>query len=117
MTRVIWLRCVGDSRMRMTASGHCGAARCGEDIVCAAVSTAMELLESNLLVFGCRYSGRRGTGLHEVEGRGYMAYKLMDTTASFLRALAGQYPENVNFEEKILENDTAWGENAGIQGV
>lgn len=111
MTRVVWLRRVGDSRMRMRAEGHAGAAACGQDVVCAAISTAMEMLETNLLAFGCRCGGRRGTALHEVDGKGYQAYKLMDATASFLRALAYQYPEYVSFTEKILENKNAWGEN------
>ena len=111
MTRVVWLRRVGDSRMRMRAEGHAGAAACGQDVVCAAVSKAMEMLESNLLAFGCRCGGRRGAALHEVDGKGYQAYKLMDATASFLRALAYQYPEYVSFTEKILENKNAWGEN------
>lgn len=111
MTRVVWLRRVGDSRMRMRAEGHAGAAACGQDVVCAAVSTAMEMLETNLLAFGCRCGGRRGAALHEVDGKGYQAYKLMDATASFLRALAYQYPEYVSFTEKILENKNAWGEN------
>ena len=111
MTRVIWLRRVGDSRMRMRAEGHAGAAACGQDVVCAAISTAMEMLETNLLAFGCRCGGRRGAALHEVDGKGYQAYKLMDATASFLRALAYQYPEYVSFTEKILENKNAWGEN------
>lgn len=111
MTRVVWLRRVGDSRMRMRAEGHAGAAAFGQDVVCAAVSTAMEMLETNLLAFGCRCGGRRGVALHEVDGKGYQAYKLMDATASFLRALAYQYPEYVSFTEKILENKNAWGEN------
>ena len=111
MTRVVWLRSAGDSRMRMRAEGHAGAAACGQDVVCAAVSTAMEMLETNLLVFGCRCGGRKGAALHEVDGQGYQAYKLMDATASFLRALAYQYPEYVSFTEKILENKNAWGEN------
>lgn len=111
MTRVVWLRRVGDSRMRMRAEGHAGAAACGQDVVCASVSTAMEMLETNLLAFGCRCGGRRGAALHEVDGKGYQAYKLMDATASFLRALAYQYPEYVSFTEKILENKNAWGEN------
>lgn len=111
MTRVVWLRRVGDSRMRMRAEGHAGAAACGQDVVCAAVSTAMEMLETNLLAFGCRCGGRRGVALHEVDGKGYQAYKLMDATASFLMALAYQYPEYVSFTEKILQNGDAWGEN------
>ena len=111
MTRVEWLRSAGDSRMRMRAEGHAGAAACGQDVVCAAISTAMEMLETNLLAFGCRCGGRRGTALHEVDGKGYQAYKLMDATASFLRALAYQYPEYVSFTEKILQNGDAWGEN------
>lgn len=111
MTRVVWLRRVGDSQMRMRAEGHAGAAACGQDVVCAAISTAMEMLETNLLAFGCRCGGRRGAALHEVDGKGYQAYKLMDATASFLRALAYQYPEYVSFTEKILQNGDAWGEN------
>lgn len=111
MTRVVWLRRVGDARMRLCAEGHAGAGAYGEDIVCAAVSTAMEMLESNLLVFGCRRGGRKGPGLFAVDGEGYTAYKLMDATASFLRALAYQYPENLRFTEKIWEKGDTWGEN------
>lgn len=111
MTRVVWLRSAGESRMRMRAEGHAGAAACGQDVVCAAISTAMEMLETNLLAFGCRCGGRRGAALHEVDGKGHQAYKLMDATASFLRTLAYQYPEYVSFTEKILENKNAWGEN------
>ena len=111
MTRVVWLRRVGDARMRLCAEGHAGAGAYGEDIVCAAVSTAMEMLESNLLVFGCRRGGRKGPGLFAVDGEGYTAYKLMDATASFLRALAYQYPENLSFTEKIWEKGDTGGEN------
>ena len=71
MTRVVWLRRVGDARMRLCAEGHAGAGAYGEDIVCAAISTAMEMLESNLLVFGCRCGGRKGPGLFAVDGEGY----------------------------------------------
>ena len=107
MTRICYYR----NEYRLRAEGHAGAAACGQDVVCAAVSTAMEMLETNLLAFGCRCGGRRGAALHEVDGKGYQAYKLMDATASFLRALAYQYPEYVSFTEKILENKNAWGEN------
>ena len=40
----------------------------------------------------------------------------MDATASFLRALAYQYPEYVSFTEKILQNRDAWGETAYRRG-
>lgn len=111
MTRAVWLRRAGDSKMRMLAEGHSGAAAAGQDIVCAAVSVTMELLDANLTALGVRCGARKGPGLYEVDGDGYTAYKLMAVAAAYLRALAYQYPENLSFTEKILENDTAWGEN------
>lgn len=117
MTRIEWLREAGDSRMVLRARGHSGAGAYGQDIVCAAVSVAMELLDANLTVFGARRGVWKESGVYELVGEGYTAYKLMSTTAAYLRALAYQYPENLNFTEKILQNRIEWGENGKSAGI
>lgn len=117
MTQVVWERAPGSSLMRMTASGHSGYAAEGSDIICAAVSAAMALLDRNLTELGARRGGRCGDGYQMVEGAGWTAWKLMRVTAEFLRALAYQYPDFINFTEKNLDFDAEWGEmppNTGL---
>ena len=100
MTRVVWLRRVGDSRMRMRAEGHAGAAACGQDVVCAAVSTAMEMLETNLLVFGCRCGGRRGAALHEVDGQGVPGVQADGRDSLFFEGIGVPVPGICEFYRK-----------------
>nr|DAM94117.1 MAG TPA: YsxB-like protein [Caudoviricetes sp.] len=110
MTRAVWLRQTASDKMCMIVEGHAGYAAPGRDIVCAAVSTAMELLDNNLTALGLRTGHKMQAAYYRVDAQGYLAYKLMRETARFLEGLASLYPGNLEFCEKSCENFEEWGE-------
>ena len=95
------------NRLVLTADGHAGYARAGEDIVCAAasslISTLMLALNAQLgresdIYFDDPRDGPLtidcGPSAEEMQG----AKNIFRTIACGLEALAYKYPDNVGFE-------------------
>ena len=87
---------VNRENLTIVAEGHAQYAAKGEDIVCAAISTVLQLLE--------RYAGQgcliaKGMGTLELCMLGVPgAEKVFDAAVDILTKIEEQYPENVYIE-------------------
>ena len=96
------IRAVRTGRCRLSAVGHAGYAKAGQDIVCAAVSALVETLEAYLLLLQIEGAGEvqiKGDSVaflpaDENDGRGASAFDYAETG---LRLIARQYPDHVSF--------------------
>jgi len=83
---------------RITATGHAGYARRGEDIVCSAVSILLYTLAAAL--------GDEATDLQMEEGNSRIEWKInkknnrtQDVILEGFRLLAGTYPQYVDYQD------------------
>lgn len=79
----------------LTVRGHAGYAPPGQDIVCAAVSTAVVLCEATLDAFGCAWQETDDGQTLTVTARGPAAQTVLGVAAKTLRRIAAQYPAHV----------------------
>ena len=88
----------GDMISKLVISGHSGYADEGSDIVCAAVSSSVNLAASVLECGGAKFSMKVGkktaTVILEVED-GELGQTVMKALKKELCALAADYPDNV----------------------
>ena len=102
MTRI----CMDWRRLELTAEGHAGAARKGEDIVCAGISAIITALGQYMLryelVMRPALSLREGES--KIRGRPVPGWKARTKEAfrqacDGLKIMAESYPDHVSFEE------------------
>lgn len=79
----------------LTVSGHAGYAPAGQDIVCAAVSTAVTMCEATLAAFACDWDGTDDGGTVTVTVHGGVGQVILQAAGRVLRDLAVQYPAHV----------------------
>lgn len=97
-------------RCCLTAAGHAGYARAGQDIVCAAVSALVETLEAYLLLLQMEGAGETQINgdrvaflpADENDGRGAFAFDYAETG---LRLIEKQYPNHVSFSSSWCGED------------
>lgn len=103
----------GSEIVGISCKGHSRHGRGGGDIVCAAVSTLMDALETGLRDADA-HGWFRATRLsvvvdYECNGISYMwsggdkLWPLFETIAISLKKLAGEYPDDVSFAEVYEE--------------
>lgn len=80
-------------RGTLTADGHSGAAPAGQDIVCAAVSTVMDL--TAMMMPGRSLELECWTGFESLHARGIGCRRIFDRAVMYLETLAQIYPDNV----------------------
>lgn len=84
--------------LSLTVDGHSGSAPRGEDLVCAAVSILIQTLAEEL----------RGVNSYELETGHFKCYVPEEDEACVmfaadgLRLLSEQYPDYVDFKQKVI---------------
>lgn len=83
---------------RLTAQGHSSAAPVGQDIVCAAVSAAMDMIV--VMLPWDKVSLIQGDGYQEITCKGARGRKVFSRGVSYLAAIARKYPDQVQVKRK-----------------
>lgn len=99
---------------RMTVCGHAGYAPAGQDIVCAAVSTVVEMCEATLQAFGCDWDEADDGTTVAIAVHSGVGQVILQAAGRVLRDLAVQYPEHVRVQGKACEERHA---KKGKQGA
>ena len=97
MTKVSFEK-YGDKISKLVVSGHSGYSEEGSDIVCAAVSSSVNLAASVLDCGGAEFSlnvGKRRTTLILEVDDGELGQTVMKALVKELSALSADFPENV----------------------
>lgn len=97
MIRVILWRNHSE-RTGFRVSGHAGFAPAGQDIVCAAVSSAVRLTEGLLSSMDAEYTARIDREKNAVELRTHER-TVLDAFARLMRELSEEYPEYIQVTE------------------
>ncbi len=85
-------------RTGFRVSGHAGYAPAGQDIVCAAVSSAVRLTEGLLRSMNADYSAEIDRETNSVEIR-TCERTVLDAFARLMRELSEEYPEYIQVTE------------------
>lgn len=107
MTKIEFFRKNGDI-IRYKASGHSGYAEEGSDIICASISTVLQLPLMSLTEvlktkpkFKINKDGFLEVDLREINKADYdKIYTLLETVVLFIKELSKQYPKNIKLVEK-----------------
>lgn len=94
---MIWIK-YNRKRGELVAEGHSNAAPVGQDIVCAAVSTAMDMIA--VMMPWHRMELRQSRGCQVIRAKGARARDVFERGVCMLEAIAGQYPDHVRVVRK-----------------
>lgn len=94
---MIWIK-YNSKLGEITAEGHSSAAPIGQDIVCAAVSTAMDMIAVQLPWH--RMELQQQEGFQRIRCRGVRARHIFSRGLSYLAAIAREYPDQVRVVRK-----------------
>lgn len=94
---MIWIK-YNSKLGELVAEGHSSAAPIGQDIVCAAVSTALDMIAMQLPWH--RMELQQQDGFQRIRCRGRQAKRIFQRGLLLLEAIAGQYPDQIRVVRK-----------------
>ena len=94
---MIWIR-YNEKLGELVAEGHSSAAPVGQDIVCAAVSTTMDMIA--VMLPWHKTELLQETGYQVIRCQGARARQVFGRGVSYLAAIASQYPDQIRVLRK-----------------
>ena len=94
---MIWIK-YDAKRGELVAEGHSSAAPIGQDIVCAAVSTAMDMI--TVMLPWHKMEMQQSDGYQVIRCKGGRARQGFSCGVSYLAAIAREYPDQVRVVRK-----------------